>query len=292
MEPGEAGDPVPGQGQHQQAVRVQDRRPGVAQVAAEGRLAVGSRPARTASRRASPPWPGSGGSRPVPGTPAASAACRAVVVRTTAAGPQCVETAVGRDPVEPRPHRSSLLVPGDPAPRRRQRLLQQVLRVLHRAEDAVAVDLELTPERLDEPPERLTVTAPRQREQVLARAPVTDRGVAPPGRRDASHAGSFFPGGRRPRRVRPRPEVASDGRAAVVRRSDVRRARSGPAWSVRSAAGGMCSRKNGHHRNRKHRARPALRRARTGTSARAGPPPPGLTWPAQFPKVWFWRNRA
>jgi hypothetical protein len=47
-----------------------------------------------------------------------------------------------------------------------QRLLQQVLGVVHRAEDAVAVHLELAPVRLDQQAERLTVSVPRQRQQI------------------------------------------------------------------------------------------------------------------------------
>src|SRR5918992_1432751 len=86
------------------------------------------------------------------------------------------------DPVKPRPYRGAFLVAADTAPCRQQRLLQQILGVLYRAEDAIAVQLELVSVRLDEPAERLTIAAPRQRQQI-------------PGRRALLHGRSFSPAG-------------------------------------------------------------------------------------------------
>src|SRR5262249_42970775 len=53
------------------------------------------------------------------------------------------------------------------APRRQQRLLQDVLGVLNRAEHPVAVHLQFGPVRLGERPERLAVTCPRLLERLV-----------------------------------------------------------------------------------------------------------------------------
>jgi ABC transporter transmembrane region len=63
---------------------------------------------------------------------------------------QGVQAAVRRDPVEPGAQRRALLEAAEPAPGGEQRLLDQVLGVVQRAEQAVAVQLELVPVRLDQ----------------------------------------------------------------------------------------------------------------------------------------------
>jgi hypothetical protein len=72
---------------------------------------------------------------------------------------QGVEAAVGRDSVQPGAHGGPFLELVQRAPRRKQRLLQQVLGVLERAEDPVAVQLELTPVGVRELPEGVFVAA-------------------------------------------------------------------------------------------------------------------------------------
>jgi hypothetical protein len=57
---------------------------------------------------------------------------------------------VGRDPVEPGADRRPGLEPGDVVPGGQERLLDGVLGVLGRAEDAVAVRLQFTPVPLDQ----------------------------------------------------------------------------------------------------------------------------------------------
>ena len=68
-----------------------------------------------------------------------------------------VEAAVGGDPVEPGAQRGAPLEPGEPAPGREQRLLDHVLGVLERAEDSVAVQLQLAAVRIGEGAEGLLV---------------------------------------------------------------------------------------------------------------------------------------
>ena len=79
--------------------------------------------------------------------------------RSPRAGPQRVQTAVGRDPVEPRPQRGALVEPLEAAPGGEQRLLHQVLGVLCRADDAVAVELQLAAVALGQLAERVAIEA-------------------------------------------------------------------------------------------------------------------------------------
>jgi hypothetical protein len=64
-------------------------------------------------------------------------------LRAAVALAQHVEAAVGGDGVQPGPQRGAALELLEPAPGGQQRLLQQVLGVLERAEDPVAVQLQL-----------------------------------------------------------------------------------------------------------------------------------------------------
>jgi hypothetical protein len=80
---------------------------------------------------------------------------------------QRVEAAVGRDPVEPRAHRGAPLERLDAAPRGQERLLHHVLGVLHRADDAVAVQLQLAPVGLGQRAKRLLVAGTRPPERCL-----------------------------------------------------------------------------------------------------------------------------
>jgi hypothetical protein len=87
--------------------------------------------------------------------------------RPAGVGPQGVEAPVGGDLVQPGADRRAPLEPGQAAPGRQQRLLQDVLGVLHRTEDAVAVHPKLVAVRLGQRPERLAVAGARPRQQIL-----------------------------------------------------------------------------------------------------------------------------
>ncbi len=71
---------------------------------------------------------------------------------------QRVQAAIGRDAVEPGAHGCSLLELLKPAPGRQQGFLEHVFCVLHRAEDPVAVQLQLAPVGVGELAERLPVS--------------------------------------------------------------------------------------------------------------------------------------
>ena len=93
---------------------------------------------------------------------------RSVVDREQALVPalERVQAGVRRDPVEPGPERASPTELGQPAPRAQQRLLEDVLGVLERAEHPVAVSVELGSVLLDDPAERRLVAAPRSLEHL------------------------------------------------------------------------------------------------------------------------------
>jgi hypothetical protein len=82
-------------------------------------------------------------------------------------GAQRVQATVGRDPVEPGPHGGPALESLEAPPDRKKRLLHHVLGVLERAEDPVAVHLQLAPVRLGELAKRLLVAGARPRERRL-----------------------------------------------------------------------------------------------------------------------------
>ena len=71
-----------------------------------------------------------------------------------------VEAGVRRDPVQPRANRRAALVRLAPAPRAQERLLDEVLGLLERPEQAVAVDVQLAAVRLDAGAEGLLVERP------------------------------------------------------------------------------------------------------------------------------------
>jgi hypothetical protein len=76
-----------------------------------------------------------------------------------------VQTGVGGDPVEPRLKLCTWLEPVQCPPRSHQRLLGQVLRVVRRSEHPVAVHIEGTPIRLDEPAEGALIAGLRGGQQ-------------------------------------------------------------------------------------------------------------------------------
>jgi hypothetical protein len=88
--------------------------------------------------------------------------------RSPARRAQRVQAAPGRDLEQPDTQRRAALEPGQALPGREQRLLQRVLRVVGRAEDPVAVHLQLTPVGADEFAERLLVAHPRPVYQLRA----------------------------------------------------------------------------------------------------------------------------
>src|SRR5207244_12138711 len=65
-----------------------------------------------------------------------------------------VEAPVGRDPVEPGAQRRPLLETVESTPGGEQCFLDEILGVLHGAEQPVAMQLKLAPERLDQRRER------------------------------------------------------------------------------------------------------------------------------------------
>jgi len=77
-----------------------------------------------------------------------------------------VQGAVRGDPVEPGAQRGATLEPSNAAPRCQQSLLDEIFGVLDRADDPVAVDLELATVRIDELSEGSLVPGARSLEQV------------------------------------------------------------------------------------------------------------------------------
>src|SRR5207302_3619159 len=69
-----------------------------------------------------------------------------------------VETPVGCDPVEPGAQRRPLLETVESTPGSKQRFLDEILGVLHGAEQPIAMQLELAPKRVDQCRERTLVT--------------------------------------------------------------------------------------------------------------------------------------
>jgi hypothetical protein len=78
-------------------------------------------------------------------------------------GTQRIQAAVGRDPVKPVAHGRAALELREAPPSGQQRLLDHVLCVLHRAEDPIAVHLQLAPQGLGELAKRLLVAGARSR---------------------------------------------------------------------------------------------------------------------------------
>jgi hypothetical protein len=78
---------------------------------------------------------------------------------------QRVQAPIRRDPVQPRAQRGSRLVAIQAAPRGEQGLLHQVLGVLHRPDDPVAVQLQLAPVGIGQLPERVLVPSASARER-------------------------------------------------------------------------------------------------------------------------------
>ena len=92
------------------------------------------------------------------------------VFRAAPARPQGIQRAVGGDPVQPGTDRRALLELLEAAPRGEQRLLQQVLGVLRRADDPVDVQLQLTPVGVGQLAERVLVAGARTGEGLLGHA--------------------------------------------------------------------------------------------------------------------------
>ncbi len=90
--------------------------------------------------------------------------------RAAPARPQGIQRAVGGDPVQPGTDRRASLELLKAAPRGEQRLLEQVLGVLRRADDPVDVQLELTPVGVGQLAERVLVAGARPGEGLLGHA--------------------------------------------------------------------------------------------------------------------------
>ena len=130
-----------------------------------GRVSASPRAARRGTARATAaPLGGSArgartGARDLAGAPLAVA--------------QHVQAAVGRDAVQPGAQRVALLVSIKSAPGRQQGLLDHVLRVLDRAEDPVAVDVQLAAVGVRQRAERVFVA--RARDGAGSRSPLDPR---------------------------------------------------------------------------------------------------------------------
>src|SRR5215469_6038812 len=84
-----------------------------------------------------------------------------LVLRAAPVSPQRVQRAIRGDPVQPGTNRRASLELRKPAPGGEQRLLEQVLGVLSRANDPVDVQLQLTPVGLRQFAERILVAGAR-----------------------------------------------------------------------------------------------------------------------------------
>ena len=93
-----------------------------------------------------------------------------LVLRAAPARPQGIQRAVGGDPVQPGTDRRASLELLEAAPRGEQRLLEQVLGVLRRADDPVDVQLELAPVGVGQLAERVLVAGARTGEGLLGHA--------------------------------------------------------------------------------------------------------------------------
>ena len=102
-----------------------------------------------------------------------------LVFRAAPARPQGVQRAVGGDPVQPGPDRRALLELLEAAPRGEQRLLEQVLGVLRRADDPVDVQLELAPVGVGQLAERVLVAGARTGEGLLGHARILASSARP-----------------------------------------------------------------------------------------------------------------
>jgi hypothetical protein len=90
--------------------------------------------------------------------------------RAAPARPEGIQRAVGGDPVKPGAHRRASFELLKPTPRGKQSLLEQVLGVLYRADDPIDVKLQLTPIRVSQLAERVSVAATRAGEGLLGHA--------------------------------------------------------------------------------------------------------------------------
>src|SRR4051812_23844766 len=95
---------------------------------------------------------------------------RLALLRAAPARAQGVQRAVGGDAIQPGTDRRALLVVLQPAPRGEQRLLQQILGILRRADDPVDVQLQLTPVGVGQVAERRLVAGARASERLLGHA--------------------------------------------------------------------------------------------------------------------------
>ncbi len=100
-----------------------------------------------------------------------------LVLRAAAARSQCVQRAVGGDPVQPGADRGALLELLQATPCREQGLLQQVLGVLRGPDDPVDVQLQLTPVGVGQPAKRVLVAGARAGEGLLAHGRILARGL-------------------------------------------------------------------------------------------------------------------
>ena len=130
--------------------------------------------------------------------------------RGAAAGvAQRVQAPVGRDLVQPGAHRRLFLEPADPAPGGQQSFLQRVLGVLDRAEDPVAVQLQLAPVRLGELAERIPVAGRARASAVVVTITSSHRPSPGPQRNDTSRAGKSQVNSRLPAASQPAASITT-----------------------------------------------------------------------------------
>src|SRR5262245_20540567 len=85
---------------------------------------------------------------------------------------QQVQAAAGGNPIQPGTDRRASLECAQPLPSRQQRLLHGILGVVHRTEEAIAMQLQLMAVGVDEVAERIVVSGPRPVDQVGCYVPM------------------------------------------------------------------------------------------------------------------------
>jgi hypothetical protein len=97
------------------------------------------------------------------------------VFRAAPARTEGIQRAIGGDPVQPGTDRRAFLELLKAAPRGEQRLLEQVLGVVRRADDPVGMQLEFLPVGVGQLAERILLAGPRTGEDLLGHGRILAR---------------------------------------------------------------------------------------------------------------------
>src|SRR5205823_3230629 len=100
-------------------------------------------------------------------------------LRPATGGADQVEASVRRNAIQPGTQRRASLEPAEPLPRREQRVLQRVLRVVNRTEHPVAVRVELLTVRVGQFAERLAIARPRPLDELCRHVATLPRCLPP-----------------------------------------------------------------------------------------------------------------